>query len=1543
MNKKRLWIIALVSLAITACFFVACRNNECNYEKVTVEATCTTDGYTAMVCKDCGKELKGSRVALPATGHNLVAVPGLKAMCTTDGYTEHKKCVTCGQTENYAIVKAAHEYEYFDAKEATCDTEGYTAYKKCVACGDMVGKTIISAAHKFVSFPEKAATCTTEGYTAYKKCSVCDLTEGKETIEPAHSFVYVPEKVATCTTEGYSAHRRCDVCGKTEGKMTIKSAHSFVKASGKAATCTADGYSDYEKCKLCGEERGKTILRARHTFVEVSGKQATCTENGYTDFQKCSGCGVEQNKNIIVASHSFIEIEEAAATCTEDGHSAYRRCEVCGKETGKIIYGAKHSFITMPAVAATCRQPGNSEYEKCSVCGEERNKRIYTAPHTYKQMPSKEAGCTEDGYSVYYKCTQCGEEIGKSIIAASHDIVSKPGKEATCTMDGYTEYKECRVCGMTEGGDVIKAAHKPVAMEGKAPTCTEDGYTAYEKCSVCGQITGKQTIAGGHVMVAVEAKEATCTSDGYTAHEKCVNCDLIVGKTVIKASHEYETVAAKKATCAQPGYSAHQRCINCGNIVGKTEIKVPHTFVTVVEKPATCTTDGYTAHVKCAECGTENGKETIIALGHSYGDFTTVSEATCTNNRVEKAVCARCSEEIQQEVEGSMLPHAYAKNASLDENGLKAYVCSECNSVDMRSPVKVAVLSGQSNAVGYSVSKYLKNSGSPVSAEKYEQYKNGYENVLIRYNNNDGASEEFKHTTSGNNFVTVKLGQGVGLQYPSSYPDGAFGAEVGIAERWNKTYPDETLYIIKYAYGGTTLYSDWRSPSSAAREGLSVGAQYDKMTAYVRSSIALMEQAGLAPEIQAFIWMQGESDAEYHYYTYYNRYDEFVCDVRGELSDYSVEKGLAFIDGGISAYWTNYQKINDIKREYSLGANKNYFIDTVAAGLTYDKDNGDYAHFDSVPMLKLGDMFGAALIESVEDQSAFARNLLVTDGVTASEAFTGNGTESDPYLLTSADDWLLLAAKIAGGVSFAGKYFKATENVYLTHPKFDPIGLGQFNYTAEGVLNNGAFYANGEEKLFDGTLDGNGKSVNIRFYRQERAVALFRGIAPGGTLKNLTVKGEVFVTDGQKWIAAGVAAYNGGTISGCNNYAKVNAFSRQAGIAARNVGAVINCNNYGDILCNSNDCRVGGIVGEATEGSVVSGCENFAKVTGKLYVGGVVGVSKYGKIIDCKNRATVTANRFGSGICAYMTANVVSGCDNYGDIVCSGALPTGNTDHQNIAGVCAYAEANSSITNCNNYGNVYGDKLLFIAGGVAAHVKATTVTGCNNYGNVTSADDSLANTMRGYIGGVVAWGESSSKVTECVNTGVITNVFFRSGGVIGYLNGSTCDKLTNGSASNPEAGKIIFSSVTANCCRNACVVGELNGSTLGSSVSTEITTINYGNMVNAHMWNGCVVGVADNSKVYAAENRGTYTYKNNTYDIGGIVGHVINKVVVANCVNRADMSGKYNVGGIVGGALATTEITNCKNYGAITSADAGKCGGISGSNLGVITNCSDIS
>lgn len=81
---------------------------------------------------------------------------------------------------------------------------------------------------------------------------------------------------------------------------------------------------------------------------------------------------------------------------------------------------------------------------------------------------------------------------------------------------------------------------------------------------------------------------------------------------------------------------------------------------------------------------------------------------------------------------------------------------------------------------------------------------------------------------------------------------GHFGPEVTFARKLAKS--GFTPAIFKYSLGSTGLARDWRA---AGQKGM-----YDSMVVELRKAMALLEKNGQAVTVRAFVWIQGETDAE---------------------------------------------------------------------------------------------------------------------------------------------------------------------------------------------------------------------------------------------------------------------------------------------------------------------------------------------------------------------------------------------------------------------------------------------------------------------------------------------------------------------------------------------------------------------------------------------------------------------------------------------------------------------------------------------------------
>lgn len=269
--------------------------------------------------------------------------------------------------------------------------------------------------------------------------------------------------------------------------------------------------------------------------------------------------------------------------------------------------------------------------------------------------------------------------------------------------------------------------------------------------------------------------------------------------------------------------------------------------------------------------------------------------------------------------------------------------------VDMQSNEKekayVILLSGQSNASGQTLSSCLEQN---CTEEKMNEYRKGYENIQIFYNV-DG-------TNNASEFVPVALGQGNNDDSVEK-----FGPEIGIAEYLTEQYPGRKFYIIKASQSGSSIAADWQEQGSAyqnAINGMTTGFQK-------------LKDKNLEPVWFATCWMQGESDALNLEYAekYYQLESELMNRLQTKFSQELAEERYAFIDAGISNHteWVYQEQVNSAKKQYASEGAWRFYLDTQAAGLTYNLENNDPSHYDSLSMIQLGRMFGAKIAKAASD------------------------------------------------------------------------------------------------------------------------------------------------------------------------------------------------------------------------------------------------------------------------------------------------------------------------------------------------------------------------------------------------------------------------------------------------------------------------------------------------------------------------------------------------------------------------------------------------
>lgn len=320
------------------------------------------------------------------------------------------------------------------------------------------------------------------------------------------------------------------------------------------------------------------------------------------------------------------------------------------------------------------------------------------------------------------------------------------------------------------------------------------------------------------------------------------------------------------------------------------------------------------------------------------------------------------------------------------------------------------------------------------------------------------------------------------------------------------------------------------------------------------------------------------------------------------------------------------------------------------------------------------------------------------------------------------------------------------------------------NHTISGltVKNN---YAAFFEVLYGEVKDLKLTNVNMEGsdYAGGIAGVIDDGIISGCEVSGTVIGGDYGYTGGIAGAAAGgsisdsvssvtVSGYESGGIAGrasgmdgmdidtCTNNSTVTGNKCVGGIAgiSENSSSIKGCTNNGDVIGSS---QIGGIVGLNSSSEPIESCTNNGEIKGTGYsVGGIVGDTTNDpgtRIIECKNRASVSGKDEVGGICGSLTnESSIMGCWNDGDGTISG--------NSNVGGIAGYISS-SEIMYCFNKMNVKAssENAGGIAGGSAPYSK-NSIEGCYNTADIEAINSS---------GGIIGHADPSDSFEACYSIG----------------------------------------------------------------------------------------------------------------------------------------------------------------------------------------------
>jgi hypothetical protein len=251
----------------------------------------------------------------------------------------------------------------------------------------------------------------------------------------------------------------------------------------------------------------------------------------------------------------------------------------------------------------------------------------------------------------------------------------------------------------------------------------------------------------------------------------------------------------------------------------------------------------------------------------------------------------------------------------------------------------------------------------------------------------------------------------------------------------------------------------------------------------------------------------------------------------------------------------------------------------------------------------------------------------IWDGSKATGFAEGDGTEYNPYLISTVAQLAFLAQETnAGNSDYNDKYYTLIADLDLNNHEWTAIGT---------AINS-----------FKGGFDGDGHTIsNLKINKLDIYFQGLFGYIDDAGINNLDLV-DVDITG--EFYVGGIA----GCVSGDSN--------------------ITNCTSSGEV---SGTTDVGGIAGWAFSNSTITNCFSTGTVSGTNgSVGGIAGsISSNSSITNCASSGEVGGARTVGGIVGWVSTNShITNCASSGEV--SGARMVG--------GIVGLASSNSNITNC---------------------------------------------------------------------------------------------------------------------------------------------------------------------------------------------------------------------------------------------------------------------
>lgn len=350
------------------------------------------------------------------------------------------------------------------------------------------------------------------------------------------------------------------------------------------------------------------------------------------------------------------------------------------------------------------------------------------------------------------------------------------------------------------------------------------------------------------------------------------------------------------------------------------------------------------------------------------------------------------------------------------------------------------------------------------------------------------------------------------------------------------------------------------------------------------------------------------------------------------------------------------------------------------------------------------------------------KNNTVAYSTSKSTSLSGAGTASNPYLISSANDYRYLVSEVQSGNKNDGKYFKLTADIDLSGGIINVLGYG-------------------DNKTFNGHIDGDFHTIKNAFVfdTYSACVGLIGTLTSGSSIKNLNIE-NINVIGSKSTAVAGLVASTSGAVT------------------------IDNINIYDSHVVSNNSTAVGGIVGNMTVGS-----SGTFSVSNSAY-DGVIGASAYriGGIVGAVNLVNDSA----SNIIAY-----IKNCHTSGVIVSNQSYIDGGVGGivGGIDGLTVGISKTLEISHCyNNMTVVVGDGNT---GGIIGYAYNTAISYCYNNGNIL-LPYSLDSTKPWFVAEIMGKNYGNTSLSEVLYNAA--RYIYNSGNISAKYGSTTAGHTNNG-------------------------------------------------------------------------------------------------------------------------------------------------------------------